>query len=234
MILFETTRDFSWPGQNIDDVQRAVKTTDEDVAAQGERLHQNTLSLGYRFPKIDHTNFTSDPIVHWTGGGSKKITALALDLHSGMSREAAAAKHGSDVLQMHDRLIGEINKAPPLPEDVHCYSGVCETVGQHLNAVTEKGVYKNPAPMPVSLHPSIAYRRGLAGHVVNIFMQSGTSPGLYIGGTKNHAFHHESGLPEYEMIMKPKRTLFLVGRQKSVLPHGAPLTVHNFVDVTDK
>ncbi len=233
MVILETTNQFSWPANSADAVHRAIKGADGDVKAQGIRLHEHLLSQGYQFPAVSAHGYETNPILNWTGGYSRRITEAALSLDSGMSKQHAINHHGGNILALHDKLIGHLEAAPALPENVHVYSGISTSFGDNLNDLRVRDVYNTQAPLSTSLHPGVAYKRSFGGHLINVLLHGNTSPGLYIGGAE-HAFSHNEATPEYELITKPKRRLLFLGTSKSKTPSNNPLTIHNFVDVTGK
>lgn len=231
-MIAETTAYFAWPDKPSA-VNKTLTGLDSDVEAQGARLHQHLKDSGYSFPSVSAKEYHSNPILKWTGGGSKRITDIALGLNRGMTPGELEALHGLDQLKTHDNLMQHLALAPELPEDAHVYSGISTSFADNLRDLSANDAYTTESPISTSLHPRVAYRRGYSGHMINILLHGNTSPGLYIGGME-HAFAHGRPTAEYEFITKPKRRLLLIGRQKTRLPDNNPLTIHNFVDVTGK
>jgi hypothetical protein len=228
-MLNETTNAFQWPAEAGLALDKRLSGINADVERQHHELHGWTVNSGYEFPKPNHKNYAHDPVLFWTGGGSRRITNLAVDLHQGMSRDEAKEKHGEIVLSMHDKLMSHLTTAPALPKDVHVYAGISSSFADNIRDRMTKDLYFTTAPISSSLHPIVAHKRSWAGHLITVLLHGNTSPGLYIGGAE-HGFGYER-----EFIIKPKRKLLFTGRSQTTAPDNQrPVTVHNFVDVTDK
>lgn len=191
-----------------------------DIQGQHDRLHENQLAHGYRFPSMTSDEGARHPFKVWAGSESPHITDFWLNQHNYMDDVASAR-----VRDIAHALDNELAKAPPLPEHVFAYSGIGQNFGAVLSKVKRGTTYKNPAPLSTSLSPGVAFGKA-HGPIISISMRKGSKPGMYIG-KMGHAFEHET-----ELVLKRNAPLKLAGKSQyrpySADTHKQPFDVYHF------